>query len=383
MLLAACGPAAAPPASAPTPVAPAAPAAPAIMTTCPSAADGPSIVVNAVEDANRALVANPQTPLPPACVLVAFSKIPGAVPDSLNAHAIAIASELARRGTPSTDLLTSEIGLYARARRYADVVRVYDQLAAAEAQPPIDVVRLAAAAAHQRADTVALKRILAKNATRADAPPPFRTESTVLNQVPALHQAITEARGFLRQNPKYVQAYPSMVSNYGTLGVADSVAAYARKGLAQGVARNTLGASLDAFVNTMLRHATLFGSTYGWEAQIAAAQRVDEALTTPSTKFLIAALIAQAIEPQVPEIQSQLSGSSLFSRALGGGASPEQSKAAACARIAPLMRLLDMAQAKMRDGGDRFAGGGASQLNAGLSGERERLASFQELCARG
>src|SRR4051812_16202488 len=148
-----CSPAAAP-APSPSP-GPAVSAAPTIMQTCPSASDGPSIVVGAVEDAHRAFVANSSTPLPPPCVLDAFAHVPVAVPDSINAHAVDLVAELARRGGTQRELRESQVLLYSRAHRYADVSRAYDALLAVDPQPSIELARAAIVAARQRADTAA------------------------------------------------------------------------------------------------------------------------------------------------------------------------------------------------------------------------------------
>src|SRR5262249_24389368 len=164
---------------------------------------------------------------------------------------------------------------------------------AIDPQPPLVIIRFAVVAAHQRGDTATMLRLLSGAAARPDAPPAFRTEHTVLQKVGALRSAIDESRGFIRQNPKYAAAYPSLVGNFGTLGKADSVIAYIVRALRQGVARSSLAPTVDPFVNTLLRHAALYGSAYGWETQIAAATRLDSALSTPSTKFLVASLIAQ------------------------------------------------------------------------------------------
>ena len=354
------------------------------MQTCPDPADGPSIVVNAVDEAHRALVANPATPLPPVCVLSAFARIATPVPDSLNGDALAITGELRRRGgSDQRELLATEIGLYARMRRYADVVRAYDQLAALGSQPAIEVSRLAIAAAHQRADTATLVRILARTASQPGGGSSIAAELNVLRQIGALRSAINEARGLVRQNPKYVAGYPSLVGNFGTLGAADSVAAYVRRALAQGVARATLSVPVETFVTTTLRHAALYGSTYGWEGQIAAATRVDSALSTPSTKFLLASLIVQSTEPAIAEISSRVTGA-LSPQAANAAAKPqaEQRRAAACQRIAPLSQLLNTAQSHLRGGGDRYAGGGVSQLNAGIAAAQSTLETLQAQCAR-
>jgi hypothetical protein len=353
------------------------------MQTCPDPTDGPSIVVNAIEEAHRALVATPSTPLPPVCVISAYAQVPGVMPDSIDAHALTIAAELSRRGASERELLSSEIVLFARARRYADVSRAYDRLVALDPQPSIETTRLAGAAARQRGDTAALLRILTRAASHPDAPPAFRAELNILRQVSALYSAINEARGLVRQNPKYVAAYPSLVGNFGTLGAADSVVAYVRRGTAQGAARTSLAPALDPLVNTVLRHASLYGSTYGWEGQIASAMRVDSVLSTASTKFLVAALIAQSAEKRISEINALVSGVSWLPHAMGETAAPPRTRATGCERIAPLSATLAAAQARLRDGGDRYTGGGVSQVANSLANEQDRLAALRESCARG
>jgi hypothetical protein len=377
----ACAPAASTPTPSPTP---AAPAAPTVMQTCPTPSDGPTIVVNAVEDAHRALVANPSTPLPPPCVLTAFARLTGPVPDSVETHAIDVASALARRGGNPRDLHESEVLLYARAHRYADASRAYAALAAANPQPAMDVVRAAIVAAHERSDTAGLLRLLTRNASRGDASPAMRAELTILRQVGALHSAINEARGLVRQNPKYLAGYPSLVGNFGTLGQPDSVVAYLRRALGQGATRASLTSALDPLVNTMLRHAALYGAAYGWDAPIAAASRVDSTLSSPSTKFLVASLIAQMVDPEVGEIGALVSGTSYAPRALGGAApgGASANRAAGCGRIAPLLASLTVAESRMRDGGARYSGGGAAQVSAALAGERTRLTDLQAVCAQ-
>jgi hypothetical protein len=359
-------------------------AAPATVSqTCPDASDGPSIVVQAVEDARHAIAANPSGPVPPACLVTAFARIPIVVPDSLTDHTLGIAAELDRRGPAARELLTSEITLLSRAHRYRDISRTYDRLVAVDPQPPFDVVKLAMAAAHYDADTTTLLRLLTAAAARGDAPAAIRSEHTVLQQTGALHSAIAEARGFVRQNAKNLTSYPSLVGNFGTLGNADSVVAYIGRALKQGVTRASLTPALDGFVNTMLRHASLYGSSYGWDAQINGAIRVDSALTTPSTQFLVAALVVQASEPQVAELGPQIERSSLWPVVRGAATNNEtlQRRAAACQRIARIAASLDLASTKLRDGGNRYPGGGAPQLSSALSVARERLSVLQANCA--
>lgn len=377
ILVGACAPKTAPGPAAPPPTV--APPPPTIMQTCPSPTDGSSIVVNAVEEANRALASNPSTPLPPACVLDAFARIQGAVPDSINTHALSIASALAARGTDKRAALNSEIALLARAHRWSDLSKAYTQLEAVDAQPSMDAVKLAIAAAHANSDDAAALRILTKNASRPEASPAMKSELTVLKQGAALRSAVTEARGMVRQNPKYVAAYPSLLANYGQLGSADSVAAWARRGAAQGASRASLAPAMDPLVNTMLRHASVYGVAYGWDAQIAGAMRADSALSTNSTKFLVAALIAQAIEPQVVDVSSMVTG---FAWLPGSQSVASPTRAAGCARVAPLIRQLDIADAKLKEGGDKYTGGGVQAIASGLGAERTRLSDLLEVCSR-
>jgi len=352
-----------------------------VSQTCPDASAGPSIVVQAIEDARRAMAERPTGPQPPACLVTAFVQIPIVVPDSLSEHALGIATELERRGgTGAREVLAGEIVLLSRARRYPDVSRAYTRLVAVDPQPSLALMRIAIVAAHQRSDTASLLRLLSAAASQPGAPPALRMEHTVLQQVGALHSAINESRGFIRQNPKYTAAYPSLVGNFGTLGNADSVVAYIGRALKQGMTQTSLAPAIDNAVNTMLRHATLYGTSYGWEAPIGEATRLDTALPTPSTKFLVASLIAQSAEQPIAELGPLIEGSSLFPRTPANEAS--QRRRPACQRIAPLKSSLDGATARMREGGDRFAAAGASQLNAALSTERDRLAALQEVCTR-
>jgi hypothetical protein len=229
-----------------------------------------------------------------------------------------------------------------------------------------------------------LTRYLTKAAARRDASPAFRNELTVLRQTGALRSAIAEARGLVRQNPKYVAAYPSLVGNFGTLGESDSVVAYVRRALAQGASRASLQPALDPYVNTMLRAAAVYGDAWSWSGAIASASHVDSTLSTTSTKFLVASLIVQSVDPQIGEIGGLVGGTSWMPRTSGANATAESARgrAAACARIAPLLASLDFAEQRLAQGGERYAGGGVAQLHAGARAERERLVYLQDLCAR-
>jgi hypothetical protein len=377
--ISACAPKGAAPAPTPTVAAP----EPTVSQTCPDASAGPSIIVQAVEDARHAMIERPTGAVPPACLVTAFVQIPIVVPESLSEHALGIATELDRRGGgDQREVLASEVTLLSRARRYADVSRAYTRLVAIDPQPTLPLIRMAIVAAHQRSDTAALLRLLSAAASRPEPSPTARMERTVLQQVGALHSAINESRGFVRQNPKYVAAYPSLIGNFGTLGNVDSVVVYIGRALKQGVTRPSLATAVDPAVNTLLRHATLYGnSSDGWETQIAAATRLDSALTTPSTKFLVASLIAQSAEQPIAELSPLIEGSSIFPRMSANAAS--ERRGPACRRIGPLTSSLDVAAARLREGGDRFAvATGVSQLGAALSAERERLVALQEVCAR-
>ena len=378
---AACGPkAASSPAPAPAPAAAAAPT----WLTCPDPTDGPSIVFNAIDEAHRAWVANPATTqLPPACVYTAFARVAGSASDSVNIRALALAMEASRRTPDQRELLAAEVVLLARARRYADVTRTYDRLVTLEPQPAIDVARVAIAAARQRADTATLVRLLSKTMDRPDAGPLMKTEYNILRQKAQLWAAINEARGLLRQNPRYVTAYPSVVGNFGTLGLADSVASSLRRALAAGAARQSLSASVETLVSAMLRHATLYGSTYGWEAPIASAIRVDSVLSSPSTKFLIAVLTLHSVEARTVEV-SALVGTPSMSPPADAAVREElaRRRAAGCQRVPELARSISIVETRMREGGERYAGGGVAQVNAGLSAAREKVASLQDVCAR-
>jgi hypothetical protein len=376
VIAAACG---APPSPTPQPSAPTTPSS-TVSQICPGPSDGPSIVVTAVEDARRSLAANPSGPVPPACVVGAFARIDGYLPDTLVQQGAALAAEIGRRGTRSREVLAAQVLLAARTHRYSEVLTLYDRLAAVDPQPPTDVPRAAIGAAHQQHDTARLARLLATAEQRPDAPPGVAMELRVLRQQSALLSAIDEARALVRQNPKYLAGYPSLVANFGTLGTADSVTSYLRRALAAGVQRSSLAADLDPFVNTMLRGAALYGRSWSWNGAIASASRVDAEVSTPSTKFLVASLIVQSVEPQMGEVATLVNGASWLPHVPGTDTSVD--RAAGCRRIAPLLASLDVAETKLRDGGDHYAGGGASQLHSALSTERRQLGELQTTCQR-
>lgn len=363
------------PAPAATPVA--TPVTPSWLT-CPDPTDGPSIVINAIDEAHRAWTADPSTQLPPGCVFAAFARASAAASDSTNARALALATEADRRTPRQRDVLAAEVVLFARARRHADVSRTYDRLVALDSQPPMELAKLALAAAHERRDTTSLSRILSRTMNRPDAPSSMRTEYNVVRQTRQLWAAINEARGLLRQNPKYLVAYPSLVGNFGTLGLADSVVASVRRALAAGASRASISPSLETLVNAMLRHATLYGSAYDWQPVIARASRVDSTLSTPSTKFLVAALILYAAEPATAEISALVSSTGMTPST---DPASVQRRTAGCQRLPAVTASLNVAEARLREGGDRYAGG-AAQVQAGLAAARSKVASLQDVCAR-
>ena len=352
------------------------PAAPAWLA-CPGPSDGPSIIANAVNEAHRTWISNPATPLPPACVFTALAAVANSVTDSTSAHALALATEARRRGPEPRELLAAEVVLLARAHRYAEVSRTYDRLVALDSQPPLNVSRLAMAAARQRHDTASLLRVLSRTVTRTDATTAMRTEYNVIRQAGPLWAAINEARGLVRQNPRYVAAYPSLVGNFGTLGLADSVVATTRRALAAGATRAALLPSAELLVTAMLRHAALYGSTYGWETAIASATRVDSAFSAPSTKFLTAALIVYAAEARSMEIGAMV-GTPAMAPVVDAGMA--QQRASGCGRIAGVAASLDLAERRLNEGGDKYQG--AMQVRAGLSAAREKLSSVQSICSR-
>ena len=339
----------------------------AVRQTCPDSSDGASIIVDAIESAHRALVASPSTPLPPACVVVAFAQIETPVADSTSEHGLSIATELGKRGPATAELIASEVTLLSRLDRHADVVRAYDRLIVVDAAPSMNVVRLALGAAHKRADTATLLRVISKAAARRDAPMAVRMEHDVLRSIGRLWTAVNQAQGFIRQNPRNATMYPSIVANFGTLALPDSVAAYARQGIAQGVTRAALTPSIESFVGTMQRHASLYGSTYDWDRAIVGVARVDSAFTTPSTKFLVASFLVQSAGPAVA--------------VAGVDVKADAGRADACRRLTRAASMLDVAETQLRSGGDRHTPSAVSSLRGAMTATRGRIEASRGPCA--
>ncbi|HKS07203.1 MAG TPA: hypothetical protein VJR92_12920 [Gemmatimonadaceae bacterium] len=339
----------------------------AIAQTCPDSSDGPSIVVDAVETAHRAIAANPATTPPPVCLVAAVAQLQ-TVADSTREHTLAVAAAIGRRGTAPAELLASEMILLSGLERYDDVSRTYERLVAVDSAPAFDVVRVALGAAHVRADTVALTRIITKTATRSGAPPAFRTEGEVLRNVGRLWTAVNQAGSILRQYPSTVNQYPAIVANFATLALPDSVALYARRGLANGATRTTLTPSIESFVSTMQRQAFLYGSGYKWEQALAGVTRVDSAMSIPSTKFLMASFTVQFVAPMVSEAGGDV------------GSKDAARHTAACQTMTRASSTLDAADANLRAAGNRPTADAVSSLGAALRATRAQIATASARC---
>jgi hypothetical protein len=203
----------------------------------------------------------------------------------------------------------------------------------------------------------------------------MRTEYNVIRQTSQLWGAINEARGLVRQNPRYFAAYPSLVGNFGTLGLADSVIATFRRALAAGAARSAVVPSVETLVGAMVRHATLYGSTYSWDSAIATAMRVDSAVSAPSTKFLTAAMIIYAAEARSTAI-----GALAGAPAPANDVASAQQRTSGCRQIPTVSASLDLAERRLREAGDQYSGVG--QLRSALDAARKKLAALNEACSR-
>jgi hypothetical protein len=368
------------PAAVPTPIppAPAGAGTPALIDRCPDASDGPSVIATAIEYTYRELQSDASAKLPPGCVVLGFARIAGPVPDSLVAHALVVGTAHERRASDVRDARIGEIALFARTKRFTELSSAYDRLSSVDTQPPYDVVRFAAAAARSRGDSGALLRIVTKAGARSDAPGSLRNEANVLRQITPLLAAINQARGLIRQNPKYTAGYPSIVANFGTLGQADSVVAYVSRGLAQGATRSALSASVESFVNAVQRHATLYAMTFDWDAAITHAMRVDSVLPSSATKYLVASLRVQSAGPRISRAEELVNGVSWWPPGRDAATAPS-TRGEGCAQLAPIDASLGVAQSAMTAGGDGYATG-AAELRGALFSARAAVARLREVC---
>jgi hypothetical protein len=336
--------------------------------TCPAPDDGPTIVVEAIESAHRAIAANPATMPPPVCLVAAVAQLQTPIADSTREHALSVAAAIGRRGNAQAELLVSEMMLLSGLERHADVSRTYDRLLAVDSAPSFEIVRIALGAAHARADTATLARIVAKTASRSGAPAAFRTESDVLRNVGRLWTAVNQAGDILRQYPRTVNQYPSIVANFATLALPDSVAAYARRGVANGATRAALMSSIESFASTMQRHAWLYGSAYNWDRALTGAMRVDSALSIPSTKFLMASFAVQSVSPAVADASGDVDSNDAARRAT------------ACQALTRASSTLEAADAHLRAAGNRPTADAVNSLDAALRATRNRVTELRARC---
>jgi hypothetical protein len=340
-------------------------------------------VVGAVEESYRAWRANPTGAIPPGCILTAFAKVTAPLPDSTVGHAISLAEEATRREPKALERLSTETILLARAARHSDALRAYNRAVAEDStRVAMELHRIGIKAAHRVADTASLLRALTRAARDPGASTSFSTERQIITRVPGLLDAIVTGRGFLRQNPNYVAAFPSIIINFGQLGNADSVMLYVRRALAARAEPTAIAPGMDAIVATVLRHATLYGPVDGWDNLVKKGMRIDSTLSTPSTKLMMAALITYAADAQVADIDALVSGKVAAPMATDAEsrARAAADRATGCSRIPSVKASLDVAEAKLRDGGSRYPGPTVPAIVAGLSQARNSIVDLQLKC---
>jgi len=128
----------------------------------------------------------------------------------------------------------------------------------------------------------------------------------------------------------------------------------------------------------MLRHATLYGSTEDWDATIVRATRVDSVLSSPSTKFLLAVLTVHAADARSADIAAMVPA---LGMSRTSDAAADRRRLEGCQRLPAATSLLDLAERRLREGGDRYAGGGVAQVRAALDATRSKLATLQTRCS--
>jgi hypothetical protein len=349
---------------------------------CPGATDGRSILESAIAAAHRSAALRPDGAPPAVCLVAAIANTPLQLADSAFLQALDVGDAI-RRAQNDRSILVHRIVLASRARRYAEVPATFDTLIATDsARVTQELARMAVIAAHRVADTASMTRALVKASAGLPASAPIAFELQILRQVRRVWLGADTARRVVQANPSRPDGYTRSITVLGTINQLDSVVAYLRLARSRGIPATAFTASMEALVNSMVRHAQAYNAPDGWEPTLEAALAVDSLASTPSTKYLVASAVAHVGLDRVTRLGGLLSGPGITT--LGGSRTPisPETRELACPRLMSLTPLLDLADERLRAGGNRYeAAAAVASVTSALAQLRSRLEPLRPMCA--
>lgn len=330
---------------------------------------------------------NPQAPIPPLCVYEAIARAPVAHSDLAVAAALDLGAEALRRSPGDAMLLKARIVLLYRAQRYAEVAPTMDELFfnGGSAHVTEEAHRVTVAAAMQLRDTAAITNRLANAAERYPRSHLFAPEYEIWRQFKRLNALVDSVHLRMKQDPRVVGGYASLASIFGNLDRPDSAIAYTKLALKHGVSRPLIEPALGSLIGLRLRRAQILASPAVWRATLPVALAADSALSTPSSKYLVAITLLEIVADQAR--LAQAINYSLGTGEPGGpgriSLTPGQAptlQVLTCERLAELNRMIQQARANLDAGGDKFAVQTIPALRSGLAGMTATLGQLKPRC---
>lgn len=354
---------------------------------CPDSVTPARMVDYELGRAHAEWLKNPQTQLPPICVYEAIARAPLAHSDSAVAGALDFSAEALKRSPGDALMLRARIVLLYRAQRYAEVAPAMDELffTGGSARVSEQAHRVTVAAAMQLRDTAAIINRLANAAERYPRANLFAPEYEVWRQLGRLRALVDSVHRRMKQDPRVVGGYASLASIYGSLDRPDSAIAYTKLALNHGVSRPLVEPALGSLIGVRLRRAQILGSPAVWRATLPVARAADSALSTPSSKYLVAIALLEIVADEAR--LAQAINYSLGSGEPGGPGriklAPGQSptlQVMTCERLVELDRMVQQARANLDAGGDKFAVQTIPAMRSGLAGMTATLAQLKPRC---
>jgi tetratricopeptide (TPR) repeat protein len=213
----------------------------------------------------------------------------------------------------NVELLKRKWVVELRLAKNAEAIVTGDAIVAADSSAATeDFFRRQLRAASLAHDTTSSRRLATQAATRY----PKNVDFLLLLARDAVDRSASRAAlGFLDRvlaiEPANELAWRLAIAAQASANGADSAVAAARRALAVGVAKDTVGGSLLAILTPALEKARVSSARADWEAVLTTAQSVDSVASTPRSKFYIGAAAYQVATDEATSLAERTKHPSL------------------------------------------------------------------------
>ena len=189
----------------------------------------------------------------------------------------------------------------------------------------------------------------------------------------------------MRDDKTLTLGYANLVSIYGNLDMADSALAYTRIALKSGVARSVVATSLESLIGVTLRHAQFMDAPDIWERTLPRAEKIDSALSTPASKYLLALTIGKILEEETRIAGEVLSGNNVtaasgLTRKRLNDQQQSYIKVMNCPKLEQNVLQIGRVGRLLDAGGATFDPAGASSIRAATVQMRDVMTMLKPYC---